>query len=125
MFGIPSVIFVVVIAVALFMYFRNKGKNTASDSSIESVSAQKISPEPEEAIEVSSTAEASVIEGITVSSLPLSGIPEDSALRRHFIQQLSAEIEVTMPERPTDSTLKRHYDAQLLDLVDSKLDALK
>ncbi|NOQ13988.1 MAG: hypothetical protein GQ583_05840 [Methyloprofundus sp.] len=53
------------------------------------------------------------------------GIPEDSALKRHFIQQLVASTEATMPVRPTDSTLKRHYDAQLMSSVASQLEALK
>ena len=53
------------------------------------------------------------------------GIPEDVVLKRHFIQQLTAEIEVQMLPRPTDSTLKRHYDAQLLSAVNCQLDALK
>ncbi len=52
-------------------------------------------------------------------------IPEDSALKRHFMQQLVAEIEATMPARPTDSTLKRHYDAHLMSLVASRLQALQ
>ena len=56
---------------------------------------------------------------------PVSGIPEDSALKRHFIQQLVAEIEATMPVRPTDSTLKRHYDTQLMSAVNGRLQALK
>lgn len=38
-------------------------------------------------------------------------IPEDSALRRHFISALQIEIESTLPPRPTDSALKRHYDS--------------
>ena len=60
-----------------------------------------------------------------VESSSYSRIPEDSALKRHFIQQLTAEITAAMPDRPTDSTLKRHYDAQLLSSVDSRLQALK
>jgi hypothetical protein len=39
-------------------------------------------------------------------------LPEDSVLRRHRIQYLSAEIEIFMP-RPTDSVLSRHYDQWL------------
>ncbi|NOR80043.1 MAG: hypothetical protein GQ529_04295 [Methyloprofundus sp.] len=60
-----------------------------------------------------------------VSNNPVSGIPEDSALKRHFIQKLVAEAEDTMPARPTDSALKRHYDAQLMSVVNSQLQALK
>lgn len=37
-------------------------------------------------------------------------IPEDSALRRHFLSQVQTEIE-SLFLRPTDSTLKRHYDS--------------
>jgi len=60
-----------------------------------------------------------------VSNNTVSGIPEDSALKRHFIQKLVAETEAIMPARPTDSTLKRHYDAQLMSAVSSQLQALK
>lgn len=52
-------------------------------------------------------------------------IPEDSALRRHFTQQLCVEIAANMVDRPTDSTLKRHYDAQLSSAVVDRLEALK
>jgi hypothetical protein len=40
-------------------------------------------------------------------------IPEDSALRRHFLAQLQAEIESHLVSRPTDSALRRHYDGQV------------
>jgi len=52
-------------------------------------------------------------------------VPEDSTLRRHFMQQLFAEVAATMADRPTDSTLKRHYDAQLSSAVADRLEALK
>ncbi len=47
-------------------------------------------------------------------------IPEDSTLKRHFIANLTYQIESEMPPRPTESTLKRHYDST----VQSKLDDL-
>jgi len=47
-------------------------------------------------------------------------IPEDSALKRHFIAALKTEIEANMPARPTDSALKRHYDTT----VQAELDTL-
>ncbi len=47
-------------------------------------------------------------------------IPEDSALRRHFIAGLQAEIEAGMPARPTDASLRRHYEAE----VQAELDKL-
>ena len=78
----------------------------------------------EEIVEISAPKEniAEVAKGVSHS--PLS-IPEDAALKRHFIQQLTAEIAAAMPARPTDSTLKRHYDAQLASSVLSQLDMLK
>ena len=40
-------------------------------------------------------------------------IPEDAMLRRHFITQLKATIEVKLGSRPTDSCLARHYETML------------
>lgn len=40
-------------------------------------------------------------------------IPEDSALRRHYVNQLRATIEAAKAARPTDSVLRRHYDAMI------------
>ncbi|MCK4842960.1 MAG: hypothetical protein KAT04_13950 [Methylococcales bacterium] len=40
-------------------------------------------------------------------------VPEDSALKRHFISTLQMEIEADMPPRPTDLALKRHYDTEV------------
>ncbi len=42
-------------------------------------------------------------------------VPEDSALKRHFLSTLKAEVESGMPPRPTDATLIRHYDALVQD----------
>ena len=47
-------------------------------------------------------------------------IPEDSALKRHFISNLKTEIEAGMSARPTDSALSRHYDA----IVAAEMDKL-
>ncbi|MGZ5050243.1 MAG: hypothetical protein ACXWF8_02910 [Methylobacter sp.] len=38
-------------------------------------------------------------------------IPEDSVLKRHHLNQLSAMIEAVAGPRPADSILSRHYDA--------------
>lgn len=47
-------------------------------------------------------------------------LPQENTLRRHFIQQLLAKVELVFP-RPTESTLRRHYDqwleSQVVDLV--------
>ncbi len=66
--------------------------------------------------EVTSTIAASKV----ASSATEIKVPEDSALKRHFISALIVEIEADMPARPTDSALKRHYDAT----VQAKLEEL-
>ena len=135
------VIFVAIVAVLLYMYMRKKSREATLDSLVEPAKTQIKSPEPqvqpEPLIEASEVAETIVTEEVVVKepkpnvaevvegSSRVSSIPEDAALKRHFIQQLTAEIEATMPARPTDSTLKRHYDAQLSSSVACKLDALK
>lgn len=40
-------------------------------------------------------------------------LPEDSALRRHYLSHLRAMDETLHGSRPTDSTLKRHYDTMI------------
>jgi hypothetical protein len=45
-------------------------------------------------------------------------IPEESTLRRHFIQHFVAKLEDACP-RPTESTLSRHYDQWLQSEVDN------
>jgi hypothetical protein len=37
-------------------------------------------------------------------------LPQDSILRRHFLNHLRSQIEAGYPSRPTDSILKRHFD---------------
>jgi len=48
-------------------------------------------------------------------------IPEDSALRRHFLSNLQAEIETEFSPRPTCSMLKRHHDALISAEVEKRL----
>lgn len=48
-------------------------------------------------------------------------IPEDSALKRHFLSTLKAEIESAMPARPTDPTLRRQYDEEVQAEIDKRL----
>lgn len=57
-------------------------------------------------------------------SSPLSAIPEDSTLKRHFVTQLRAEIIDIYPSRPTDSTLGRHYDGLISAELERKLEEL-
>jgi len=52
-------------------------------------------------------------------------IPEDAVLRRHFIQSLIAGVEATLDGEPSDSSLNRHYQTQVANDVMDKLAALK
>lgn len=47
-------------------------------------------------------------------------LPEESTLRRHFIQQLLTRVEEVFP-RPAESTLRRHYDQWLASEVEDLL----
>jgi uncharacterized protein YnzC (UPF0291/DUF896 family) len=84
-------------------------------------------PQAVEAVEVAEVVPAAVevAEPVVVAeSKPAqkSAIPEDSALRRHYLSQLSAEVAASLPAKPSDSSLKRHYE----QLLAAKLaDALK
>ena len=40
-------------------------------------------------------------------------LPEDVVLRRHFMTQLKAKIEVKLGAKPTDFCLARHYEAMV------------
>lgn len=51
-------------------------------------------------------------------------VPEDSALKRHFLSKLMAEISESLPPRPTDSTLKRHYETLRKSEFTQQLQAL-
>lgn len=48
-------------------------------------------------------------------------VPEDSALRRHYLTTLRAKIEKNQAPRPTDSTLRRHYDAMINAALENHL----
>ncbi|RQW81016.1 MAG: hypothetical protein EHM62_05245 [Methylococcus sp.] len=76
---------------------------------------------------VAAMAEAAPVAATGAAPMPLSAtagtgtagpvslrLPEDSVLRRHFLQNLRARIEAVLPP-PTCSILKRHYE-QLLEM---------
>lgn len=66
------------------------------------------------AVEVTATVPVSSPGGnSSAAQVPLS-LPEDSVLRRHFLQHLRTRIEAVLPP-PTCSILKRHYE-QLLEM---------
>ncbi len=50
-------------------------------------------------------------------------VPQDSALKRHFLSNLMAEIEASFYPRPTDSMLKRHYDSMINTAFEQRLQA--
>lgn len=57
----------------------------------------------------------------TVNTAAQSFLPEDSVLKRHFIQQLQAAIAAEMGPQPSDSVLKRHYDAAARLVLEQRL----
>lgn len=50
-------------------------------------------------------------------------IPEDSALKRHFLSNLQAEVEMELSPRPTCSMLKRHHDSLVAVEMEKRLAA--
>lgn len=48
-------------------------------------------------------------------------LPEDSVLKRHFIQRLQADIVSEIGPKPTDSVLKRHYESVVQQALDKRL----
>ncbi len=47
--------------------------------------------------------------------------PQDSILKRHYLQHVSAMVETLAPPRPSDAVLCRHYDAMMLAKIDQCL----
>ena len=66
------------------------------------------------AVKVTATAPVSSPGGDRSAAPGPRRLPEDSVLRRHFLQHLRAQIEAVLPP-PTCSILKRHYE-QLLEM---------
>ena len=101
MFEIEFVIVIVlVIAVWLFIHFRKKSHEAAAESSVASVDTQKVSPKPEPEVKKESESETIDLEPVTVEAIEVSEvagvIPEDSALRRHYLQNLAVQS-VSLP----------------------------
>jgi len=48
-------------------------------------------------------------------------VPEDSALKRHFLSNLKAEVESELSPRPSCSMLKRHHDALVSVEIEKRL----
>lgn len=69
----------------------------------------------EATIKVTETSEELIEKGVVTQ------IPQDSALKRHYISALKYKIEDSMSARPTDSALKRHYNAAVQAELDNLL----
>jgi len=52
-------------------------------------------------------------------------IPEEAVIRRHFVQNLIANEEALLAGAPSESTLRRHYETQVTTAVLEKLALLK
>lgn len=48
-------------------------------------------------------------------------LPEDSVLKRHFVQQAQAQITNDIGPKPTDSVLKRHYEILFQQALEKRL----
>ena len=53
----------------------------------------------------------------------VTGLPEDSMLRRHYITNVRSEIESELPPRPTDFNLRRHHDSLVAAQLAKRLQA--
>ena len=62
---------------------------------------------------------------VTFNQAASNRIPEESVLRRHFVQNLISAEESLLAGAPTDSTLVRHYETSVTDAVIAKLESLK
>lgn len=78
--------------------------NEAPAAPAKAVAAKPAKSEPAVAACHSSKAPASKGCGCSQTN-----VPEDSALRRHYLTQLKADVLARLPAEPSDSTLKRHY----------------
>lgn len=86
-------IIVVVIAVAVWLYLKKKNEEAGSTSTPAPAASQKKSSEPESKIEQQS--EPTVQKVVSVEpaevSVAVDIVPKDSALRRHYLQNLAAQ----------------------------------
>lgn len=73
------------------------------------------------AVEVVAAPEViAVVAEVATDSVKIA-VPEDSALRRHFLAQLEADVAASLPAEPGDSTLKRHYQQLLAAKIAEQL----
>jgi len=87
---------------------------------VEPVKSQFVAGMPED-----STLKRHYVQLVVANQAVSNRIPEESLLRRHFVQNLIANEEQLFAGAPSDSTLRRHYDAQVAAAVLEKLELLK
>lgn len=84
-------IIVVVIAVAVWLYLKKKNEEAESTSTPAPAASQKKSPEPKKEQQPEPTVQKVVSVEPAEVSVAVDVIPEDSALRRHYLQNLAAQ----------------------------------
>jgi len=89
-------------------------------SVVEPVKSQFVAGMPED-----STLKRHYVQLVVANQAASNRIPEEAVLRRHFVQNLIANEEQLLAGAPSDSTLRRHYDAQVATAVLEKLELLK
>lgn len=87
---------------------------------VDTASRQTQAPAVDKMEPVEKVGESAEMERQTPATVPFSPltetpekIPEDSALRRHYLSSRQAEKEALAHPYPTDSTLRRHYQSML------------
>jgi Tfp pilus assembly protein PilV len=130
------IIAVIIISVILVVISKVQKKSDKVESQIptQQAAAQEIKPivkplstnesiaktdpiiKAEEIVVVVSSPTAIVSKKIVPSNVQ---IPEDSVLRRHFLNQLHQMLESCKENRPTDSALVRHYDESIRMVLES------
>jgi len=87
---------------------------------VEPVKSQFVAGMPED-----STLKRHYVQLVVANQAASNRIPEDAVLRRHFVQNLIANEEALLAGAPSESTLRRHYETQVSASVLAKLEILK
>ncbi|OQK17993.1 hypothetical protein AU255_09085 [Methyloprofundus sedimenti] len=121
----------VILAVIVAAWFYLRVKKEKQGSVTQSATMQTVTPKPKVMQEQEpEPVKAKPVETKKVSK-PAIVIPEDSMLRRHYMQNLTATKECRETPFPEDSTLRRHYlqnlaaqqDKNVISKADSKVAA--
>jgi hypothetical protein len=143
-----ELVIAVALIVSTVVYFKikNKKSDTTPDNKSEKPTKQEIKPadkvvvsaesvtppapkvsepvqviEPVSHVEVTKPIVAQASHKLEKSPEQHKNLPQDSALRRHYLSHLRAMITSVNPAHPTDSTLSRHYDTQIAAQIEQCL----